>query len=207
MAMKIVSRFAAAVFLVAIATAAAAQNTVVVTRNVNLREDPSSANPPIVLLAPPTILTLLEPYKTDAYFHVRTVDGDEGWVWGKNVELAAAPTTPTTVTVAGELSPDWDKPDPNVTSFDGDEGHCGATGDGGDTDTNKRKNRTDIPAEYHPVSFQALASLHVPEATTHRSPPHGWSPEQLAVIEPFEGEAVTVEGNIFIIRLQTCGIG
>jgi hypothetical protein len=190
------------------ASAVSAQGTAVVTRNVNLREDPSSANPPIVLLAPPTTLTLLEPAKTNGYFHVRTGDGDEGFVWARNVEVTSAPPeAPTTVTVADELSPDWEKPEPNETSFDGDEGHCGATGDGGDTDTNKRKNRTDVPSESHPVSFQALASLRVPEATTHRSPPNGWTAEQLAVIAPFEGEAVTVEGFIFVIRLQTSGSG
>ena len=68
------------------ATAARAQ-TVVVRRNVNLRRDPSTDQPPIQLLTPDTRLTLIEPAPTGGYLHVRTSAGDEGWVWRRNVDV------------------------------------------------------------------------------------------------------------------------
>jgi len=82
-----------AILLVA-ATVSFAQ-TVVVQRNVNLRADPSTANPPITLLTPPTVLTLLETMKQAGYYHVRTASSQEGWVWGPNVMLSTTPAPPS----------------------------------------------------------------------------------------------------------------
>jgi hypothetical protein len=53
--------------------------------------------------------------------------------------------------VARGISPQWPKPAPNETQFRG----CGPSGDGGDTLTNVRKNRTDVPSSYHEVAWQA----------------------------------------------------
>ncbi len=68
----------------------------VVQRNVNLRADPSTDNPPLALLTPPTVLSLLKNTKQAGYYHVRTASSQEGWVWAKNVMLsnAAAPGDP-----------------------------------------------------------------------------------------------------------------
>lgn len=187
---------------------AGAQNQqVVVSRNVYLRDQPSGSGKKIELLAPPTTLTLVDAAKTSGYYHVKDSNGDEGWVWATNVHPATATTATGSVheTVATEFSPDWEKPEPNQTTFTGQEGPCGPLGAGGnDSGTIHRKNRTDVPAAYHPVSFAALAGLDYPkDAPTHRDNPNGWTPAQLAVIQPFEGDAVTVEGFIFIIRPQT----
>jgi hypothetical protein len=119
-----------------------------------------------------------------------------------------ATTTATTgvhETVATEFSPDWEKPEPNETTFTGQEGACGPLGAGGnDSGTIHRKNRTDVPAAYHAVSFAALAGLNYPKnAPTHRDDPNGWTPAQLGIIAANEGDAVTVEGFIFVIRPQT----
>jgi len=46
------------------------------------------------------------------------------------------------------------------------------------------KNRTDVPATVHSVSFDAIAKLEYPKAKKHR---HDWTPEQLAQIAPYEG--------------------
>lgn len=184
--------------------------TATVVRNVNLRSDPSASNPPLALLAPPTTLTLLDPNKTSGYYHVKTADNKEGWVWGKDVQIATeAPSTPSTVTVADALSGDWEKASPQSGSFEDGEGTCGPTGDGGDTETNVRKNRTDLPTDYHLVAFKALTppALPFPNAPTHRTNPNGWTAAELSEIAPFEGEAVTVEGYIFVIRPQTGSSG
>jgi hypothetical protein len=47
--------------------------TAEVTHNVNLRSDPSTTNPPIRLLTPPEQVELLEPGKTNGYYHVLLV--------------------------------------------------------------------------------------------------------------------------------------
>jgi hypothetical protein len=65
-----------------------------VKRNVNLRADTSTDNPPIELLKPPAQLTLLEPDKTQDYYHVTAPDGKTGFVWAKNVEIQNGAPTP-----------------------------------------------------------------------------------------------------------------
>jgi hypothetical protein len=58
----------------------ASAQTAMVRRNVNLRGDPSTSVKPITLLIPPAQLTLVEPNQRNAFYHVRTSDGKEGWV-------------------------------------------------------------------------------------------------------------------------------
>ena len=65
--------------------------SLVVKRNVNLRSDASTSIKPITLLIPPAQLALLDPDKQNGFYHVRTSDGKEGWVWAKNVTLESAP--------------------------------------------------------------------------------------------------------------------
>jgi len=57
-------------------------------RTVNLRADPSTARAPIKLLQSGTTLILLDPTPHDGFYHVKTQDGQEGWVWSKNVSLS-----------------------------------------------------------------------------------------------------------------------
>jgi len=73
------------------ASASFAQQATVV-RNVNLRADPSTGNPPIKLLRTGTSLTLLEPTQQGGFYHVKTEDGEEGWVWSKNITVSGAPS-------------------------------------------------------------------------------------------------------------------
>ena len=65
----------------------AAAQTATVRHNVNLRPDPSTDNDPIAALTPPAQLTLIEPDASDGFFHVRTTEGQEGWVWGRNIRI------------------------------------------------------------------------------------------------------------------------
>jgi hypothetical protein len=195
------SRLRVAVFLllaVALPTASPAQQIAVVERNVNLREDPSTEHPPIRLLKPPTQLTLVSAEEEDGYLEIRTVDGEEGYVWARNVRIESG--TLTIAAVASEFDPVWEKPAPNKSQFTGESGKCGFDGTGNEVDSNWRKNRTDIPTEYHDVSFAALASLPYPVAHKNRSK---WTDEQLAEIRPYEGVAVRVVGYLVALRPQT----
>ena len=89
--MRRITLFALAFIVVA---ATAFGQTATVTKNVNLRPDPSTGQAAITLLTPGTSLTLLEATPTSGYYHVRTPDGQEGWVYGRNIRIAPQPTAP-----------------------------------------------------------------------------------------------------------------
>src|SRR6516164_6191508 len=120
-----------------------------------LRQDPSTEHEPKPMLQAGEDVRLIEPQPTRGYYHVRTNEGDEGWVYSPNLEiLPETPAAPTrllpspppavlaqpapTVGIASSISESWDKPPANQTTFHGPDGICGLTGDGGDTITNAR---------------------------------------------------------------------
>jgi uncharacterized protein YgiM (DUF1202 family) len=187
-----------------------------VTRNVNLRNDPSTANAPIRLVLVGEQLTLLEPEKTADYYHVTTAQSEEGWVWSHNVHvLATTPTptpapgvtaTPTPVPAltstatpipsgpAPAIDQSWDKPTPQGISYTTTHGTCPPGGkSGSDTPTNLRKNRVDTPTAYHEVTFDAISTLTYPHDTTKRI---NWQAQNLADIARFEGVALSVVGYL-----------
>lgn len=191
------------VLLILLSCSALWAQDAVVTRNVNLRHDPSTAQPPIRLLKPPDELDLLATDPVNGYYHVRTSEGEEGWVWGKNIRLLSAPVEPT---VPGDMIlANWSRPEPNQTTFSSEGRTCGPMGDGGDTETNLRKNRTDVPSSYHDVTISSIATLPYPTPAPRKR--LDWSPQQLAEIERYEGVAVRVVGYIVALRPQTGGSG
>jgi hypothetical protein len=197
----------ASVGLLWVCVALAASQTGVVTRNVNLRPDPSTTGTPIVALKPETQLQLLETAPSNGFLHVK-VNGQSGWVWSKNVQVRQALSTHTAAAPTGAegapataISSDWDKPVPQSTSFQSDEGECGATGDGGDTATNRRKNRTDVPASYHLVTWDAIDTLDYAKGAPKSR--MDWTSDQLATITPVEGAAITVEGFLYAVKVES----
>lgn len=86
-------------------TLAAAQ-TAVVTHNVNIRPDASTSGTPLAKLTVGAQVELLEPNQTNGFFHVKTMDGMEGWAWGKNLKVQ------TTAPVG--LPTDWDENHPGI---------------------------------------------------------------------------------------------
>ncbi len=183
------------IFLLLIAAPAFADGRAVVSRNVNLRPTPSTADESLGLLKPPTGLGLIDAMSTDGFLHVRTDNGLEGWVWSRNVRVE--PGAAGQATVASAVSASWDKPDPVVGTFMINGRTCGPDGDGEDPDTNKRKNRTDVPVSYHDVEWSAIAALPYPKAGSQRK---NWAAEQLAQIAPYEGAAVRVVG--YFVKLS-----
>ena len=199
-----------------------------VTRNVNLRADPSSNNPSIKLLMPPEQVQLLEPDKTAGYYHVKTSSGEQGWVWSRNLNvlettstptpsLAATPTsgpgavstpptTPSSPTTAAD--PSWERGTPAEVTFKNGSDTCGPDGDG-DTETNHLKNRIDEPTAYHEVTFDSIVNLPKAHVKTKRS---AWRTADRATaatdIVPFEGVALSVVGFIVTrVKVQSGGTG
>lgn len=184
-------------------------------RNAPLRSDPSSAHPPVAKLSAGDDVDLLNASPTRGYYHVRTTEGQEGWVYGRSLQIApdnpapvtgnpAQPVNVGSAAVSSEISPNWDKPEPNQTQYEGVDGPCGPTGDGGDAKTNGRKNRTDTPVSYHSVSWKAFRSLPYPKAGRSLA---DWTPQQLAIIQPYEGIPVTVVGFLDAIKVEDHGSG
>ena len=190
---------------------AEAQQVVVVERNVNLRRDASTNQQPIRLLLPPEELELQDTAKVNNYYHVvRAESHDTGWVWANNVrvEVLGQPDTAIFGTApATAVDPNWQKPAPASGTFTSPVRNlsCGPAGDGGDTATNRRKNRTDLPASYHATTFDAIADLSYPGTrSTDRTL---WPPESVAVIQRVEGAAVRVVGYLVALKPQTGGSG
>ncbi len=104
---KTIQVHCAGLFVLVFASCALAQEATVI-RNVNLRSEPSTANPPIRHLSPPETLTLIDATTTSGYYHVKTQDGVEGWVWGKNLQLVSV--TGTTSSAASTIPPRSPKP-------------------------------------------------------------------------------------------------
>jgi len=153
--------------------------TGVVTRNVNLRPDPSTDNDPIDKLQPGTQVELLEPDPTDGFFHVK-VNDQTGWVWAKRIriqtETGGTPPAPGPSPTPG--------PSPSPTTgqdlfsklmaarktavgqplIENGNQACGPTGDAADNKRqalNTNKNRTDQPGEsdYVEISWDNLSNL------------------------------------------------
>lgn len=189
-----------------------------VTRNVNLRPAPNTSNDPIELIRPPERLVLIEPVKTNGYYHVRVLEGEEGWVWAKNVKLLpdtvesdtpVVPATPPAVPAPTILST-WTRGIPNKVSFFGIEGDCPYDGNGFDPDQFMLKNRTDLPDSYNDVTWEAVDALPFPGRTDHHfAPPHrkDWTQSQLDVIRPYESIPVRVMGYVVAIKPQNGGSG
>lgn len=191
----------------------------IVKRRATLRSDPSTTNPPIARLQAEEDVELIDETPTSGYYHVRTSEGEEGWIYARNLEIVTGPPAaqapsnnqPSVSIPAGvpagvlsSIPPDWDRPEPNHTTYLGPDGDCGPTGDGGDTKTNLRKNRTDLPLEYHSVTWKAVQSLPYPVAKNSLLE---WTPDQLSQIEPYEGIAVSVVGYLTGIKVEDLGNG
>ncbi len=182
---------------------AQAQNGVV-KRNTYLREGPSSSDKKIMLLKTGDELELIDPEQTESYYHVRTLDGEEGFAYSKNVTVKEAPEKIRTE----EISSDWEKPAPKKTTFHGQGGDCPWYGDNSDPDTFIHKNRADTAEQdgiqYHDVTWAAIAHLKYPVAKPLRK---NWTAEQIAEIASFEGVAVRTTGYLVAFKPQSGGSG
>ncbi len=188
--------------------------SVEVRRNVNLRPTPSAQGSPVRMLRPSDEAELLDTAQVNGYFHVRTENDEEGWLWARNVAIVAdtsdSLSTESVVKAASDAAASatilesWPKPTHNKTTFSSHGVTCGNGGKAGDTETNLLKNRTDTASNYHAVMFDAIAHLRYPKAAKHR---HDWPRPQLDSIARYEGVAVSVIGYLVALKPQNKGSG
>jgi uncharacterized protein YraI len=192
--------------------AVALGQSAVATAGVNVRSGQSKSSRIVDHLDEGDTVQLLSTTKRLGYYHIMLSDSTKGWVYGRYLQLVdstgvatrqpprVTPTGVSTSTTNGgaaatSISPDWDKPALQSTTF-----HragfpdCGPVGAGGDTLTDRRKDRVDVPDSVHPVTFDAIMALPYPK--NHKPSRLGWPASDLAVIAPYEGEAVSVTGFV-----------
>jgi len=113
-----------------------------------------------------------------------------------SVLIVSSCTTPTstppvvTATPSGSLPDMPKKPTPLDVPFNG----CPPEGNGGDSEQNLLKNRSD-EGDYVPVNFDAIYSLTWPVAIQQKDRKN-WSSADKAVIAKYEGIPVVVEGYL-----------
>jgi len=207
----VIRRVLALLVVVLLAVGAVAQ-TAEISRKTVLRASPAKTAAALRSLEKREEVEILDPAAQDDYLHVETEEGLQGWALAKYVKVApvadaehpaqhaaaaAADTHAETV-----IRPTWAKPAPQVGTFTLDAKTCGADGSGAtrDKETNRRKNRTDVPTAYHPVTWKAIRELKAPEKAPKSR--EKFSAEQLAMIAPFEGAAVQTVGYIVAIKPQ-----
>jgi hypothetical protein len=169
----------------------------------NLRPEPSTTKKPITKVHPGDELSLVEPSSSNGFSHVRTEDGREGWVAEKYVAIKRRPSALQLygeVPPASTISEGWDKPEPNKVTFRGADGSCPWNGNDTDPDTYIRKNRSDVPDQYHSVLWSAIHDLPFPDDKPIRA---NWSEDDLAEIAKYEGAALTTVGYIVAIKPQS----
>jgi len=159
-------------------TSLAAAQTAVVKRSVNLRSDASTDSDIVELLKPGAQLQLVEPDKTNGFYHVTADDGKDGWVWARNIKVLAGtpipplhpnPPTPTTPspTTSGDLFSQLMNARKTAVGqplIENGNQVCGPTGKTTNPKTialNNNKNRTDLPgdSDYIDIGWSDLESL------------------------------------------------
>src|SRR4026209_2613597 len=144
---------------------------------------------------------------------VRTMDGKAGWVGEVYVRsLAAIAAGAATLMGAAPggaaftaIDSAWNKP-PILRStirVQSATVSCGPTGDAvADDGTNLNKNRADLPDSSHLVSVDAIRSLPDTALWRFTNRKH-WEPSDSALVLPYEGIPLTVEGFFEVLRVQT----
>ena len=150
-------------------TGIATAQTAVVKRKVNLRSEASTASEIIEGLKVGSELRLVESNKTNGFYHVTAPDGQDGWVWAKNITISGAASTPTATpsTPSGDLFSQLmsaRKPAVAEPLLENGSEVCGPTGDATNATAialNTNKNRTDVPGEsdYVEVGWSDLKTL------------------------------------------------
>jgi len=180
----------------------------IVNRRVVLREEPSIAAAKLRTLEPLEEVVVIELPEKDGFLRVSTEDGLEGWVWAKFIrrqppaDMLLPEAAATVEEAAASISEKWEKPEPVAKKFTLNGETCGPTGSGDTRDkgTNIRKNRIDIPDEYHPVTWQAIAEIPFPRPAPNNR--DKFSAEMLAPIAKLEGAAVQTVGYMVAIKPQ-----
>jgi hypothetical protein len=180
----------------------------VLSRIAVLRKAPAQDAAKIRSLEKGEEVEVLSAAPDNGFVRVRTEDGIEGWVLAKFVHPPPPAGTllpeaaATEAAASTTISPDWKKPEPDAGTFKLEGKTCGLDGSGDKRDkgTNVRKNRVDIPASYHDVTWSAIATLAYPKPAPKSR--ENFTAEQLAEVAKFEGAAVETVGYVVAIKPQ-----
>jgi uncharacterized protein YgiM (DUF1202 family) len=173
--------------LVIVLSAAAWTQEATLKRGSNLRRAPNTSSAILENLNSGDSVSLVSSAKRLGYYHVRAQDGNLGWLWARNLNVAAATTAgqpPLALTIPSGLLAQLAAasvaavPKPLVIN-----GHtvCGPKGNATQKkfqDLDSEKNRTDIPTSYITLTWDQLDAL---PANNHAH---------------YEGAPVTVEGYL-----------
>jgi len=143
---------------------------------------------------------------------VRTMDGRTGWVGEATVRslaaIAASAATAVLTAPGGaaftRIDSTWAKPPIERSTIRVQDGAlgCGPIGnDAKDDGTNLNKNRADIPSSSHLVTVEAIRSL--PDTALWRfAGRKKWTRPDSALVFPYEGIPLTVEGFFEVVKPQ-----
>ena len=187
----------------------------VATSGLNVRSGQSTKSTIKTTLDQGDTVDLVTPTKRLGYYHVRTrkTPPITGWAWAARLRIVSEslppspPPTPTPATVTGSVDSTWTKTPSNAADIHwptGDHALCQADGLAGDSATNHRKNRTDVPASYHEVSWDAVATLDFPRnQRKYRSiGTKPWSAADLAAIAEYEGTPISIVGFLVNAKVE-----
>lgn len=180
------------------------------TSGLNVRSGQSMRSKIRAVLAAGDTVDLVSPTTRLGYYHVRTraVSSVTGWAWAARLRVVTEPAPPAPVsTVGASVDSTWAKTPSNASDIHwptGDHALCQADGVGGDPATNHLKNRTDEPASYHQVSWNAVATLPFPHnRLKHREgDAHPWPAADLAAIAEYEGTPLSIVGFLANAKVE-----
>jgi hypothetical protein len=209
---RVALTFLTALSLFGVGRGQAQDAKVVTARWVNLRRTPSNTGAKIRTLAPGETLSVRTVPPRPAWTPVRASDGKAGWIAVVNLRdvtaaVAAGGTTVVTAaagTAAARVDTTWSKPAITTSTIrvKGNTESCGPRGDGSDDGTNFHKNRADMPTSSHFIALEAIRSL--PDTALWRFKGRSkWTRADSALVLPYEGVPVTVEGYFEIVKPQS----
>jgi hypothetical protein len=179
----------------------------VATTWLHLRRSPSMTGAKLRVLHRGDSLSARPAPAQPGWLAVRTTDGRAGWVGAAYVRAIGADSTVASTTpgaVAARIDPAWAKPPLATSTITMQDGamSCGPHGDGTDDGTNLHKDRADVPAAPHQVTLAAIRSLPDTVLWKYTNRAH-WTASDSALVIPFEGIPVTVEGYFEIVKPQS----
>lgn len=183
----------------------------VTTTWVYLRRSPSMTGDRLRTLDKGDSLLARDADPRPGWLPVRTTDGKAGWVGevyvrslaaieaSANGSLRTAPGGGAFTTIA----PGWTKSpiEESTIWMSSSEVNCGPPGDGVDDGTNYNKNRADIPTSSYLVTLDAIRSLPDTALWRFTNRKH-WTAADSALVIPYEGTPLTVEGYFEIVKPQ-----
>ena len=197
-------------FFLALSGTAAGQD-VATTEWVYLRRSPSMSGAKLRELPPNDTLTLRDVPSRNSFVAVRTADGKAGWVGGLFLRdlHAIAPAASVSIQTApngqpfSEIVLGWEKPPLERADIrvKGGSEVCPPEGDGTDDGTNTHKNRADVPTKSFLVTLDAIRAL--PDTALWRHTDRSWDSADSALVLPYDGIPVTVEGYFEIVKPQS----